>query len=68
VLAAWFAFGEDAHVVDAGDDGWRSATEVATFAATPAGAEARDWRALDPRLIEDDEDPEAEFDPDEDDV
>src|ERR1700760_3828851 len=28
VLEAWFAFGEDAVVVDAGDGGWKSATEI----------------------------------------
>jgi hypothetical protein len=33
VLDAWFAFGEDAEVIDAGESGWRS------------GA----WRSLDPR-------------------
>lgn len=49
VLEDWFAFGEDALVVDAGDDGWRSASELADFAARPASAEERDWRALDPR-------------------
>ncbi len=49
VLDAWFAFGEDAEVVDAGEAGWRSGTELADFADRPAGAEERDWRALDPR-------------------
>ena len=49
VLDAWFAFGEDAEVVEAGDLGWRSGSELADFADTPAGAEERDWRALDPR-------------------
>jgi len=49
VLDAWFAFGEDAEVVDAGEDGWRSGTELADFADRPAGAEECDWRALDPR-------------------
>lgn len=49
VLDAWFAFGEDAEVLDAGDAGWRSGTELADFADRPAGAEERDWRALDPR-------------------
>jgi hypothetical protein len=49
VLDAWFAFGEDAEVLDAGDNGWRSGTELADFADRPAGAEERDWRALDPR-------------------
>lgn len=49
VLDTWFAFGEDAEVIDAGDAGWRSGTELADFADRPAGAEERDWRALDPR-------------------
>ena len=49
VLDAWFAFGEDAEVVDAGEAGWRSGTELVDFADRPAGAEERDWRALDPR-------------------
>jgi hypothetical protein len=48
-LDAWFAFGEDAEVVDAGDAGWRSGTELADFSERPAGEEERDWRALDPR-------------------
>jgi hypothetical protein len=52
VLEAWFAFGEDAEVVDAGDSGWRSATELGDFVDNPAGAEERDWRALDPRRDE----------------
>jgi hypothetical protein len=49
VLETWFAFGEDAEVVDAVEAGWRSGTELADFADRPAGAEERDWRALDPR-------------------
>jgi hypothetical protein len=52
VLDAWFAFGEDAEVQDAGDGGWRSGTELSDFADRPAGEEDRDWRALDPRLDE----------------
>ena len=53
---SWFAFGEDAEVIDAGDAGWRSATELGDFVDHPAGAEDRDWRALDPRRIDDDDD------------
>ncbi len=53
VLDAWFAFGEDAFVIDAGDETWRSATELADFADRPSGEEDRDWRALDPRRDED---------------
>jgi hypothetical protein len=57
VLAAWFAYGENAEVVDAGEAGWQSGTELSDFADRPAGDEDRDWRALDPRLDDaDDED------------
>jgi hypothetical protein len=55
VLEAWFAFGEDAEVVDAGESGWRSATELGDFVDSPAGSEERDWRALDPRRDEPDD-------------
>jgi hypothetical protein len=56
VLDAWFAFGEDAEVLDAAEAGWRSGTELSDFVDRPAGAEERDWRALDPRLIGGDDD------------
>jgi len=58
VLEAWFAFGEDAEVIDAGEGGWRSATELGDFVDRPGAVEDRDWRALDPRRIgeEDDDD------------
>ncbi len=49
VASAWFAFGEDAEVADAGEQGWRSAAELDRFAAMPAGVIERDWRAIDPR-------------------
>lgn len=49
VLDAWFAWGEDAEVVDAGEQGWHSRTELHDFAARRAAEEERDWRALDPR-------------------
>jgi hypothetical protein len=58
VLEAWFEFGEDAEVVDAGEAGWRSATELHDFADMRAGPEERDWRALDPRRIPPDEEPD----------
>jgi hypothetical protein len=59
VLAAWRAFGEDAEVADAGEAGWKSEAEVARFAEEPAGEDERNWRALDPRLDdEEDEDDE----------
>ena len=53
VLEAWFAFGENAEVVDAGESGWHSGTELSDFADRPANAEDRNWRALDPRRDED---------------
>lgn len=57
VLEAWFAFGEDAEVIDAGESGWRSATELGDFVDNPSGTEERDWRAIDPRRMDlDDED------------
>ena len=59
VLDAWFAFGEDAHVLDAAEATWRSATELSDFAERPAAAEDRDWRALDPRRDDDSEEDDA---------
>ncbi len=57
VLETWFAYGEDAEVVAAGEAGWRSANELGDFIDTRAGSEERDWRALDPRrIVEDDDD------------
>lgn len=56
VLESWFSFGENAEVVDAGDDGWKSSTELDDFASNPATPMERDWRALDPRrLVDEDE-------------
>jgi hypothetical protein len=49
VLDRWFAFGEDAEVIDAAEQGWRSANELADFADHPANIDERDWRSLDPR-------------------
>ena len=51
VLDAWFAFGEDAIVPEAGEQGWRSAAELADFAARKANRADRDWRSLDPRGV-----------------
>ncbi len=48
VLNTWFAFGEDAEILDT-EQGWRSANELADFAARPATQEERNWRPLDPR-------------------
>jgi hypothetical protein len=60
VLEAWFAFGEDAVVIDAGDAGWKSANEIGDFVDHRSSVEDRDWRALDPRrdAYETDEDDE----------
>ena len=49
VLAAWFAYGEDAEVVEAGEEGWRSSNELDSFAGDPGTEIERDWRSLDPR-------------------
>lgn len=62
VLEAWFAFGENAEVVDGGEAGWQSGTELSDFADRSADAEERDWRALDPRRddpIDDDDAPDS---------
>jgi hypothetical protein len=65
VLEAWMAFGEDAEVLDAGEGAWRSTAAVARFAAAPANAEARNWRALDPRadVPENDDDAATDLPP-----
>lgn len=55
VLDAWFAYGEDAEVLGAGEDAWVSRNELKDFADTPVrDAEERNWRVLDPRRDEDD--------------
>ncbi|WP_428392400.1 hypothetical protein [Lichenicoccus sp.] len=64
VLQRWFAFGEDAEVIEADQQGWRSANELDEFASHPASALERDWRALDPRAPEDDDDLDDEEMPD----
>ena len=61
-LEAWFAFGEDAEIVDAPDGAWRSATELGDFVDHPAGPEERDWRALDPRRDDDDDEEDVSGD------
>jgi hypothetical protein len=58
VLDTWFAFGEDAEVLEAGEGAWRSGSELSDFADRPASAEERDWRAVDPRRDGDAEDEE----------
>lgn len=62
VLNAWFAWGEDAEIVDGDAGAWKSAAELAHFAAQPANDEDRDWRALDPRGDAADPDEAAEPD------
>ncbi len=52
VLDAWFIFGEDAEISDQPQGAWRSATELADFSDRPASDEERDWRALDPRRVD----------------
>lgn len=60
VLDAWFAYGEDAEVLGAGDDAWVSRSELKDFADTPVrDREERNWRILDPRQDEDDGEEEA---------
>ncbi|MGE0415954.1 MAG: hypothetical protein AB7O80_04035 [Acetobacteraceae bacterium] len=49
ILEAWFAFGEDAEVVDAGEGGWKSASELGDFVEQRPTREETDWRSLDPR-------------------
>jgi hypothetical protein len=59
VLDTWFAYGEDAEVTGAGDDAWKSATELRSFAeARPTDPEERNWRIIDPRREEDEEEEE----------
>lgn len=65
VTAAWFAFGEDAVVSGLGEDHqgevWQSANDLPSFAAAPpSDREALNWRMLDPRRMEDDEDEDDE--------
>lgn len=62
VLEAWFAYGEDAEVVNASEGGWRSANELGDFVDNPAGTEERDWRAIDPRRINEDDADESSGD------
>ncbi|MFC0384691.1 hypothetical protein [Muricoccus vinaceus] len=62
VLAAWFAFGEDAEALDPSGEHWTSAADIRAFAEKPSRKKSeRDWRALDPRrdMAEDEEADEA---------
>ena len=60
VLDAWFAFGEDAEVTGGEGQGWTSGTEIRGFAEMPVrDREERNWRALDPRRMDQDEEDEA---------
>jgi hypothetical protein len=61
VTAAWFAFGEDAVVAGLSEDHqgevWQSANDLPSFAAAPPrDREALNWRMLDPRRMEEEED------------
>jgi hypothetical protein len=61
VLAAWFAFGEDAEVLGGDEQAWRSAAELGDFTARPVqDREDRNWRALDPRRDAEDAEEEEE--------
>lgn len=61
VLAAWFAFGEDAEALDPSGEEWTSAAEVRGFASSaPRARTERDWRALDPRRRADEDGEEDE--------
>ncbi|MGI3776358.1 MAG: hypothetical protein ACRYGC_03600 [Janthinobacterium lividum] len=62
VIEVWMQFGEDALVVDAGEDGWQSATEIAGFAEHRARRPDHDWRALDPRTADPDDDDDDDDD------
>ncbi|PZW41368.1 hypothetical protein C8P66_12176 [Humitalea rosea] len=65
VLAAWFAFGEDAEVTGAEGAGWTSGAEIKAFAAaSPTDPEDRAWRAIDPRRIAQEDDDDADDAPD----
>ena len=61
VTEAWFSFGEDAVVAPqegapALEGAWSSATELHAFAEQPcADSEERNWRILDPRKLDDEE-------------
>ncbi|QDH14441.1 hypothetical protein E3E12_06290 [Formicincola oecophyllae] len=58
-LRNWMAFGENAEVENAGDDGWKSSSELDDFAKEPATPMERDWRALDPRRLVDEREVDA---------
>ncbi|HYF09575.1 MAG TPA: hypothetical protein VD970_18295 [Acetobacteraceae bacterium] len=59
VLAAWFAYGEDAEVEGAGEHAWSSRNEIKDFSERrPEDEEECNWRVLDPRRHDEDEDDE----------
>jgi hypothetical protein len=61
VTAAWFAFGEDAVVEGVPEGAWQSANDLPAFAAAPPrDREARNWRIIDPRRMDEDEDDEGD--------
>ena len=52
VLEAWFAFGEDAEVIDAGECRLAERHRTRRFRGQHGRLRGRDWRALDPRRID----------------
>jgi len=66
-LDAWFAFGEDAEVHggdgERAEGGWTSGSELSDFADRPGREEDHDWRSLDPRLADPEDDDDAAGDP-----
>ena len=49
-------------MAEAGEQGWRSANELDDFAARPGSPVECDWRSLDPRLADGEEDDEDGLD------
>ena len=61
VTQAWMAFGEDAVVGGVTEAVWNSSTDLPGFAAgPPPDREARNWRMIDPRRLEDADDDEED--------
>lgn len=60
IFDAWSVFGEDAKVVDSQEkENWDSSDSIMMFIENVATPMERDWRALDPRrLVEEDDFPE----------
>jgi len=61
VTAAWFAFGEDAVVAGVTEGGWNSSADLPAFAAAaPRDREELNWRIIDPRRLESDDEDDGE--------